>query len=81
MTTDNASKATDYKNKMEDARIQLRLLESAKIKSITVRSFDNDSCTFSERVIEVIPRGKVKGVLVQNYQEQIKHWEEKIAAL
>lgn len=73
--------ATAYKNRIEELNGHLRLIESAKIKSLTARIFNNETCEYEEEEVDIMPRGKVKAILVQHYQAEIKNLKEKIEKL
>jgi len=58
-----------------------QLFEGGKIKSVIVHKLDTTTLEYKDIEVPVAPRGKVKALLINHLNEDIKHYEEKIAAL
>lgn len=81
MEKEKVAMLNDYKKRIDELKAHKRLFEGSKIKSVIVRKFDHDAITFQDVEVPVFPRGKVKSLLINRIEEDIKHFEEKIAAL
>lgn len=81
MTQTTATQVNQNTTRIKDLKEQLRLLESCKIKSIIIRKFDNEALTFQDIEMPVMPRGKVKTMLINHLHEDIKSLEGVIEKL
>ena len=60
-------------------RKEIISFDSGKIKSITVRIFNNEDCTFEDvEVSKNLPIANVKGCILDHLKSQFKHLESKL---
>lgn len=81
METQKAAQLQDYQKRIDELKQHKRLFDGSKIKSVIVRKFDHQKVTYEDIEVPVFPRGKVKALLINRIEEDIKHFEEKISAL
>lgn len=81
MEKQKVANLNDYQKRIDELKHHRKLFEGSKIKSIIVRKFNHKEVTYEDVEVPVFPRGKVKALLINRIDEDIKHFEEKIAAL